>query len=891
MAAVTRYESYLERLPLDAARRLELQQAATADMEEVATDTAMAKLHHLLAGKGETAVDSHPREGGDPCAGRKNLDSRTPGVFPAGRFRGNDEASERSANSWNDHRAVALASVAARLNLVCGTPSERATLAALARHGGRRLAITPPLRRSSMAPSPWPLRFSPLNFWPLSWGRTPCKRSPGDQRPGRLTSSNRGRLRRTMLVVLTVSQTALAAWSMTSVLPYHGTQPLEVAILILFSVLFFWISAGFWTAIMGFFLLLLGRDSYVASSVANDAPIAAAARTAVVMPICNENVARVFAGLRATYESLARHGPLEHFDFFILSDSSDPDLRVAETEAWLRLCREVKGAGRIFYRWRRNRIKRKSGNIGDFCRRWGGNYRYMVVLDADSIMTGECLTRLVRLMEANPTAGIIQTAPRAVGRDTLHARVQQFASRVYGPLFAAGLHFWQLGESHYWGHNAIIRVAPFIRHCALGRLPKRGMRSTTGVEILSHDFVEAALMRRAGWSVWIAHDLPGSYEETPPNLLDELKRDQRWCLGNLINFRLLFAEGLHPAHRVVFATGVMAYFSAPLWFLFLLLSTMLLAVHALIPPQYFVHPYQLFPLWPQWHKEWAVVLAGATATLLFIPKILGALLPLRQGVSDYGGVLRLLISMAGESLYSMLLAPVRMLFHTKFVAGALAGLHSGWKSPSREDAETTWGESLRQHGWHALLGIVWASGVFWLNPSYLWWLLPVTGALAVSIAVSVWSSRVSLGRWLRRARIFLIPEETVPPPEISGVRAYEWATKWATQPDGIRPTHDFVSAVVDPIDNAIACAAGSHMRPPGGVAAQAERRERVRIALTRGPDALKAKEKMDLLDDPQLLAQLHFAVWASNAAHPSWQAAIDNFTPDYRRSRAVVAST
>ena len=190
----------------------------------------------------------------------------------------------------------------------------------------------------------------------------------------------------------------------------------------------------------------------------------------------------------------------------------------------------------------------------------------MVVLDADSVMSGECLTRLVRLMEANPDAGIIQTAPRAAGRDTLFARVQQFASRVYGPLFTAGLHFWQLGESHYWGHNAIIRVEPFMRHCALGRLPGRGR---FGGEILSHDFVEAALMRRAGWAVWLAYDLAGSYEEMPPNLLDELKRDRRWCQGNLINLRLFFAEGLHPAHRAVFLTGVMAYMSAPLWFLFL----------------------------------------------------------------------------------------------------------------------------------------------------------------------------------------------------------------------------------------------------------------------------------------------------------------------------------
>src|SRR5688572_11150395 len=400
------------------------------------------------------------------------------------------------------------------------------------------------------------------------------------------------------------------------------------------------------------------------------------------MPICNEHVARVFGGMRATYESVAATGDLRHFDFFILSDSSDPDTLTAERQAWLDLCVAVGGFGRLFYRWRRHRIKRKSGNVADFCRRWGSQYRYMVVLDADSVMSGECLGTLVRLMEANPSAGIIQTAPRAAGRETLYARIQQFATRVYGPLFTAGLHFWQLGESYYWGHNAIIRVAPFMRHCALKRLPGRG--SLSG-EILSHDFVEAALMRRAGWAVWLAYDLPGSYEEMPPNLIDELKRDRRWCQGNLMNFRLFMMKGLHPAHRAVFMTGVMAYLSAPLWFASLVLATALLAVHTLAPPQYFTQPFQLFPLWPEWRPERAMMLFGSTAVLLFLPKILSVVLVLRDGARAFGGAARVAASMAMELVFSALLAPIRMLFHTQFVTGALTGLGVQWKSPPRGD--------------------------------------------------------------------------------------------------------------------------------------------------------------------------------------------------------------
>lgn len=281
--------------------------------------------------------------------------------------------------------------------------------------------------------------------------------------------------------------------SFMQLLPYM----LQTGILILFAVLFCWVSAGFWTALMGFLQLLIGRDKYsISASTVGDEPLNPEHRTALIMPICNEDVNRVFAGLRATWESVKATGNAKHFDVYILSDSYNPDICVAEQKAWMELIAEVGGEGQIFYRRRRRRVKRKSGNIDDFCRRWGSQYSYMVVLDADSVMTGDCLCGLVRLMEANPNAGIIQSSPKASGMDTLYARCQQFATRVYGPLFTAGLHFWQLGESHYWGHNAIIRVKPFIEHCALAPLPGEG--SFAG-SILSHDFVEAALMRRAGW--------------------------------------------------------------------------------------------------------------------------------------------------------------------------------------------------------------------------------------------------------------------------------------------------------------------------------------------------------------------------------------------------------
>lgn len=667
-----------------------------------------------------------------------------------------------------------------------------------------------------------------------------------------------GTVRRTALLALIAGQTALAAYFMTGVLPYGGSEPLEMALLVLFAILFAWVSAGFWTAMAGFLVLAGGGERHAISrTAAGDGPIDPAARTAVIMPICNENVQRVFAGLRATYRSVERSGALAHFDFYVLSDSGNADTRVAEASAWHELCRDLHAAGRVFYRWRQHRIKKKAGNVADFCRRWGRNYRYMVILDADSVMSGDCLTTLVRLMEANANAGIIQTAPRAAGRETLYARLQQFAGRVYAPLFTAGMHYWQLGEAHYWGHNAIIRVAPFMQHCGLARLPGRGVLSG---EILSHDFVEAALMRRGGWAVWIAYDLPGSYEEMPPNLLDELKRDARWCRGNLINARLIRAQGLHPAHRAVLMTGVMAYVAAPLWLLFLVLSTALLCVHVLVPPSYFVQPRQLFPVWPQWDLAWAVGLLSATALLLFLPKVLAVALILIQGAERYGGRVRLVMGAALEILLSMLLAPVRMLFHTQFVLSALTGLSVHWKSPPREDTETAWEEALRRHGWQSLLGLAWAGGVYALDPGFLRWLLPVVGALLVVIPLSVYSSRVSLGRRLRDAGIFLIPEEASPPAELAEVSASLRRR---------RGYPGFIEAALDPRTNAAMCAMRpARLRQPSAI--RAHRLALVQRACQDGPHGLSAWERMRLLSDPLTLAHLHGALYNAFGVHEAW---------------------
>src|SRR5690606_2904375 len=417
-----------------------------------------------------------------------------------------------------------------------------------------------------------------------------------------------------------------------------------------------------------------------------------------------------------------------------------------------------------------------------------------------------------------------------------------------------------LGESHYWGHNAIIRLEPFIKHCALAPLPGKG--SFAGA-ILSHDFVEAALMRRAGWGVWIAYDLPGSYEELPPNLLDELKRDQRWCHGNLMNFRLFLIDGVHPVHRVVFLTGVMSYLSAPLWFLFLVLSTALLAVHTLFEPQYFVEPRQLFPLWPQWHPGKAIALFTTTALLLFLPKVLSVIWVALNEAKNYGGRLKLLASMLLEVLFSMLLAPVRMLFHTRFIVSAFMGWKVQWTSPSRGNDETGWGEAIRSHGPQTLLGIAWGALVAWLNPTFLLWMSPILVALLLIVPVSVWSSRVRLGHRAKRRRLFRIPEESFPPPELRACRRYEKRYRQWRYPG-------FIDAVVHPVVNALACALAT-ARHRYSVPIEAARQDKVGTALSEGPHNLVPAQQVQILDDPVVLARLHYRIWSDAGQRVRWK--------------------
>ena len=325
--------------------------------------------------------------------------------------------------------------------------------------------------------------------------------------------------RRLLLLCLVICLALASAIPMAKMLSYDGWTTLKVSFFGLFLLLQMQVAFGFAGALIGWVVLRFVRDPIRISceAMASEPPTGFPA-VAIVMPVYNEEVSRIFQGLRIVYESLEKTGRGEAFDFFVLSDSSDTNCWIAEEEAWFELCKQVHGFGRIFYRKRRVQLHNKSGNIADFCRRWGASYRYMIVLDADSVMTGASLVQLTTLMEQNPGVGIIQTSPRPILGQSLFQRIEQFAACVYRPVFAAGANFWQLGDATFWGHNAILRLKPFMQYCAMPELPEIG---PLGKRVLSHDTIEAALMRRAGYQVWQAYDLEGSYEESPPHLLGQ----------------------------------------------------------------------------------------------------------------------------------------------------------------------------------------------------------------------------------------------------------------------------------------------------------------------------------------------------------------------------------
>ena len=550
--------------------------------------------------------------------------------------------------------------------------------------------------------------------------------------------------------------TAYGGWEMYQVVSVGGTTTLEWALLVLFLANFSWIALAFTSGLLGLFWMLFRQPKPV------PVPERLKTTTAIVMPIYNEAPSRVFATLQAIAEDVTVTGLGRHFDFFFLSDTTNPDIFVAEERALLAMRHRLGPTFRIYYRHRQKNTSRKAGNIADFVSRWGGAYPAMVVLDADSLMTGHAIVSLAAAMEADPDAGIIQTLPLIINRNTLFARLQQFAARIYGPVIACGLAVWSGRDGNYWGHNAIIRVEAFASHCGLPHLTGR---PPFGGHILSHDFVEAALIRRAGYAVYMLPLLGGSFEESPPSLIDLAARDRRWCQGNLQHTRLLGIAGLHPASRQHFTTGIMGYVASPLWMMQLVVGIVLVFQASYFRPEYFVTGFSLFPAWPRFDAQRSLELFSLTMGILLAPKAFGLILALVDGPTRRacGGGFLLIVSTMFEIIMSAFIAPIMMLIQSGSVLGILLGSDSGWNPQRRDDGSIPLRDIIRRHRTHVAMGVLTLVAGLLISPSLVVWMSPTIAGLILAIGLSWASGQLGIGLWLRRAGLLLTPEERAPP--------------------------------------------------------------------------------------------------------------------------------
>ena len=663
-----------------------------------------------------------------------------------------------------------------------------------------------------------------------------------------------------------------------------GWSSCSTLLLALFVVLFFLAAIGCVHGAFGFFLRQFGNDRRITRLNEFASRDIKGASTAIIVPIYNEDVVRVYEGLRASYLSLQQTGHLDNFDFFILSDSTDPDKWIEEERRWAELVQQLNALGRIYYRRRYSNEGKKSGNVRDFLSNWGRRYRYFVVFDADSIMRGTTIVTLVKLMESNPSVGLIQTVPALVNAESLFGRMQQFANRLYAPIFISGLNYWAQSFGNYWGHNAIIRTEPFMQYCDLPFLPGR---KPFGGQILSHDFVEAALLLKENWQVWLATDLEGSYEEGPQGLIENAQRDRRWCQGNLQHGMVVFARGLRGLSRIHLAMGIFGYLSSPLWLMFLLTFNWILQYKkdsglSDITVQSFT------PFIRLTGTQHAFLIFLICMTVLFIPKLL-ALIDLardKKRCQAFGGFFRAALGAFMETLFSTLHAPLQMLWHSKFVATILIGMGVNWGTQNRGADGTPWPVAVRQHWGHTLLGLVWGAFVWQLDQTTFWWFAPVLAGMVCSIPLSVITSRGTLGLKARSLGLFLVPEETNPPPELVSTRM---AMAQSEEKDS-KPQHSntgLAEAVLDPYVNAthVSLLRESLFNPAyaellnrletmgGGVQKLGER------LLAQGPDALTSPEKLRVLSSANTMSWIHRQVWLGRPEQlaPWWRAEIRRY--------------
>ncbi len=666
-----------------------------------------------------------------------------------------------------------------------------------------------------------------------------------------------------------------------------GWSTSRTVLLVLFIILFLLTAIGCMHGVYGFIIRLFGTKCRItALKPYKDLKIDGIS-TAIIFPVYNEKSVRVIEGLRATYESLADTGQIGQFDFFILSDSTNPDCWVDEERLWSELVRDLNALGRIYYRRRLFNEERKSGNVRDFLNTWGKRYRYFICCDADSVMRGETLVDLVKLMEAHPTTGLIQTVPALANAESLFGRIQQFANRLYAPVFIAGLNYWALDFGNYWGHNAIIRTEPFMQFCDLPQLPGR---KPFGGQILSHDFVEAALMLRENWEVWLAYDMEGSYEEAPQALIENAQRERRWCQGNLQHGLVLFAKGLRGVSRVHLILGIFGYLASPLWLAFLITFEWIYCSQK-ISGLSNITVESFNPYLKNWSgTEHALLVFVICMVVIMLPKMLSLVdlaldWPRR---TEFGGLLKATGGVIGETVFSTLHAPLLMLWHTRFVVTNLAGMSVAWTTQKRTADGTDWVYAAQRHWGHMLIGVGWGWFTWWLYPGLFWWFTPVLAGMVFSVPLSVLTSSCIIGARAKKLGLFLTPEETKPPKELVLLRSRMKLHQLVESTLPVHAHRGLAQAVLDPYVNAVHVTllrekqlnpvyAGHLARIGAGSDAVRELGEKL---LAAGPEHLNATERMAVLADQRVMVWLHQQAWfrPEEKLAPWWKAMILEFS-------------
>jgi membrane glycosyltransferase len=531
----------------------------------------------------------------------------------------------------------------------------------------------------------------------------------------------------------------------------------DFILVVLFAVTLPWMVIGFWNATLGFLIMRLARDPVAtvtptAARITGREPITAS--TAVLICIRNEPPERPAAFLMPLLQGLAASEAASHFHLYILSDTDNPLIAQAEERLFAAMAETWRERLRITYRRRTANLGFKAGNIRDFCDHWGKHHDFALVLDADSVMTASAVLRLVRIMQAEPQLGILQSLVIGMPSASAFARLFQFGMRLGMRSYTIGSAWWQADCGPYWGHNAIIRLAPFMAYCELPKLPERAL---VGGHILSHDQVEAVLMRRAGFAVRVLTDEGESFEQNPPTLIEFIRRDLRWCQGNMQYWHFLLIPGLKLVSRYQLIFAILMFLGSPAWMALLVLGTAALALTG--SPDAFMRADAGFAVFVLVLVMWFAPKIATIIDVLARPS-------LRQ---SFGGGLRFLAGVVVETIFTLMLLPIMWFGHTMFLIRLLTGRKVGWTAQARDDHQVSWAIATRQLWPQTVLGWVVLLVLGATVPAAIPYALFIAGGLALSIPLAIATTMPAAGPAMVRIGLCQLPEETAPPPELAAL--------------------------------------------------------------------------------------------------------------------------